>query len=218
MLSLTPFGREERRIAFETLLQGDRGATTSDLERARLFFVLARQSRSGLAQQEKGELNAWRFVRDSIARGMPAPIATWESAIDGLAAVAARLKHVQIENYYASRVIELYDTPGTLFYCDPPYLHTTRVTDKHNVYATEMTDADHEALAKQLHNIKGRAAVSGYPSELYDRLYGDWHRILMPTTATAGFRSGVGSDAARERFECLWTNYPLTQPTEVGGE
>jgi DNA adenine methylase len=44
-IGLTPFSREEFRIAAEESLDG-----ISDLERARRFFVRARQVRTGLAQ------------------------------------------------------------------------------------------------------------------------------------------------------------------------
>jgi DNA adenine methylase len=39
-------------------------------------------------------------------------------------------------------------------------------------------------------------ALSGYPSALYDELYGDWTRIDRATHA----------DGARPRTECLWLN------------
>lgn len=204
LLRLTPFSREERRLAFEARHSKE----GSNLERARRFFVLARQTRSGLAQKEKGMLNSWRFARDSVARGVSDAIAQWESGLDGLAAVAARMSRVQIDNYPALKVLDLYDTAETLFYCDPPYVADTRRADKRNVYAFEMTDQDHTELAHALHRIKGKAAVSGYPGTLYDDLYKDWYKVLMPASTTAGKRRDL-IRADGERMECLWTNYPL---------
>jgi DNA adenine methylase len=196
LLHLTPYSREERRFAFERIKE-----PSGDLERARMFFVLARQTRSGMAQGQRSLLNSWRFTRDKITNGMGVYNHQWEDSIDGLAAVAARFRSIQIENYPWQRIIELYDTPDTLFYCDPPYVHETRVAGHDDVYAFEMTTADHRELSKVLHGIKGRAAVSGYPSELYDELYHDWHKVLMPVISTAG------GAAQRERVEVLWTNY-----------
>jgi len=43
----------------------------------------------------------------------------------------------QIENRPAEAVIRLYDSKETLFYCDPPYIHTTRGDSK--AYSNEMT-------------------------------------------------------------------------------
>ena len=50
----------------------------------------------------------------------------WLSAIEGLPDVHRRLSRVLIENMNAIALIEREDTPATLFYCDPPYLHETR--------------------------------------------------------------------------------------------
>jgi DNA adenine methylase len=49
-----------------------------------------------------------------------------------------RLIRVQIENRPAVDVIRLYDSPKTLFYCDPPYLHATRGDAK--AYGFEMDE------------------------------------------------------------------------------
>ena len=68
----------------------------------------------------------------------------WLSAVDGLADVHARLRRVVVENLPALEVIRREDGPGTLFYCDPPYLHETRATV--DAYAFEMTEADHREL------------------------------------------------------------------------
>lgn len=197
---LTPFSREERRIAY----RGRQVPTDiTDLEKARRFFVLAGQAHRAQAQDYSGHyLNAWRISRDKLTRGMAHGIADWEVTIDGLAYLATRLKRVQIENYPWQRVIELCDTPSTLLYCDPPYVHSTRDQAALDSYAGEMGDAEHRELAAKLHTIKGLAAVSGYPSELYNELYGDWHRFDMPVLSHA-------SQYAAERVESVWTNYPL---------
>ena len=54
-----------------------------------------------------------------------------------------------------------------------------------------------------LHKIEGLCAISGYPSELYDELYGDFHM-------TEGKEKIVNS-SDEVRREVLWTNYdPIT--------
>jgi DNA adenine methylase len=82
-------------------------------------------------------------------------------------------------NRPALEIIRQQDSPETLFYCDPPYVHSTRTTirwpsDNDKCYAHEMKDVDHEELAETLHQVKGMVVLSGYHSELYDRLFGDW--------------------------------------------
>jgi DNA adenine methylase len=145
-----------------------------------------------------------------LSRGMAGTVSSWQYGIDGLAAVAARFRTIQVENYPAIRIIELYDTPDTLFYCDPPYVQDTRETShRRRDYTNEMSDTDHRDLAAALHKIKGRAAISGFPSQLYDELYGDWNKIMMPRLANTSSYQGEYTQESAERVEVLWTNYPL---------
>ena len=112
---------------------------------------------------------------DFPARGWPGQCLVGWAPIEGLPPIIDRLMRVQIENAPALEVIQRYDTPETLFYLDPPYVHDAR-GDKHAYYG-EMTDAEHAELAELLRGIKGRAAISGYRNELYDALYAGWNRV-----------------------------------------
>ena len=205
LLSLTPYSREERKICLRSMREPPEDLS---VEKARQFFVMAKQTPRGQAQMiTDSELNAWRFTRNNIQNGMGVYNAQWQSGIDGLAAVAARLRNVQIENYPALDILRLYNDPGVLVYADPPYVHDTRRLDKTSTYAHEMSVEDHIALAKALHNHKGLVALSGYPSPLYDDLYKDWHYIDVPYESSSS-QSTVSTTSAF-RVERLWTNYPL---------
>jgi DNA adenine methylase len=109
------------------------------------------------------------------------------------------LQRVQIENSPATEVIRRYDSPETLFYCDPPYPHEARGDDK--AYGFEMTNPEHEELADCLHSAKGAAAVSGYRCPLMDRLYGDWKRVDA--------NARLCNSSKGERMESVWVNYDL---------
>ena len=104
---------------------------------------------------------------------------------------------VQIENRPATEIVTLYDDPDTLFYCDPPYVHDSRGDVK--AYGHEMTDGDHKELAKVLIGIKGKAAVSGYRSDLYDTIFKGWKRIDSPIKQTHSIK--------KPRQESIWINY-----------
>lgn len=206
-LNLTPYSREERKEALRSMREPPPN-TSIDVEKARQFFVMARQTPRGQAQMiTNSELNAWRFTRNVIQNGIGVHNAQWQSGIDGLAAVAARLRNVQIENYPALDIIRLYNDPGVLLYCDPPYVHDTRRLDKTSTYAYEMTPDDHRALSVALHNHKGLVALSGYPSPLYDELYGDWNYIDVPYESSSS--QSLISTTSASRIERLWTNYDL---------
>jgi DNA adenine methylase len=194
-LSLTPFSREEFAKACEI------EPGLSDLERARRFYIRARQVRTGLAQT--ASLGRWANCKNTSRAGMSGVISRWLGGIDSLADIASRLLRVQIENRPALDVISLYDSPNTLFYCDPPYIHETRGDSK--AYGYEMTNNDHEALAVQLNQISGMAAVSNYDCEIMHELYPSpqWTKITGPNKTNHSTKG--------KRTEVLWINYKLSK-------
>jgi DNA adenine methylase len=174
-IQLTPYSRQEHRRAHE--LVPDNHPDRS-LEIARRFYVRSRQSfGSGEGEYSTG----WRYERDD-KRGSSV-IDEWNSTRN-LWLAAERLKSVQIESDDAIRTIERFDTMDTLFYIDPPYLFETRYSDEHH-YAHEMSNADHRQLASVLRAVEGMVLISGYKSDLYDELYGEW-RCIQKDTRTNG--------------------------------
>lgn len=188
-ISLTPFAREElvQACTYEP------GLTA--LERARRFYVRARQTRTGLAQTSSE--GRWAHCVLTSRAGMAGAVSRWLGAVEGLPEIVQRLQRVQIENAPALDIIRRYDTTDTVFYLDPPYVHSAR-GDK-AAYAYEMDDGEHEALAAALAGIQGRAVLSGYRTELYDRLYRDWNRIDAPPRTCHSVR--------QKRVESLWMNF-----------
>lgn len=163
-LELTPYALEEYDLARQDLPDD-----LDDVERARLFYVRAMQGRSAASARYR---SGWR--RWSSPAGNRPHARTW-AELDHLWSVAGRLQGVQIDCTPALQCIERYDKPETLFYCDPPYPMATRSQQWGQAfYRHEMTDQDHRDLAELLHEIRGMALISSYPSELYDDLYSDW--------------------------------------------
>lgn len=189
-IGLTPFSREEFYIACQPPPKD-----VSNLERARRFFVRARQVRTGLAQT--ASLGRWANCKNTTRNGMSGVVSRWLGSVEQLPEIADRLLRVQIENRPALEVIDLYDDPGSLFYCDPPYPHASRGDSK--AYGFEMNDKDHRQLAVRLNQIHGRAAVSGYRCQLYDSLYKKWRRIDALSKHCHSVK--------QVRQECLWVNY-----------
>lgn len=189
-IALTPFSREE----FYKAIHGSRRGL-SKLERARRFYVRARQARTGLAQT--ATLGRWANCKNTSRAGMSGVISRWFGGVASLGDIGARLLRVQIENRPATQVIQLYDDPKTLFYCDPPYLHTTRGDSK--AYQFEMEEDAHRELAEVLRSCRGKVAVSGYYCELMDELYKEWRRFDSPVKKCHSIK--------KPRQECLWMNY-----------
>src|SRR5712692_1596151 len=171
-IALTPFSREEFLIACLT-----NGEKISNVERARRFFIRARQVRTGLAQT--ASVGRWANCKNTSRAGMSGVVSRWLGSVQMLPEIAERLLRVQIENRPAIEVIRLYDAPDTLFYCDPPYPHEARGDAK--AYGFEMTNEEHGQLAKLLTKVKGKAAVSGYRCDLMDSLYRGWRRFDAPS-------------------------------------
>lgn len=191
-IALTPFSREEFELAISPPEED-----ISDLERARRFYVRARQARTGLAQT--ATLGRWANCKNTSRRGMSGVISRWLGGIEVLPEIADRLLRVQIENRPAIEVIKLYDSHDTLFYCDPPYPPEAR-GDK-RAYGFEMDDDTHRELAYILHQCKGKVAISGYRCKLMDELYGDWKRIDAPIKTCHSVKE--------PRQEALWVNYEI---------
>jgi len=130
-IGLTPFSREEFRIAI-----AKEEESLSDLERARRFFIRARQVRTGLAQT--ASIGRWAHCKLTSRAGMAGAVSRWLGSVEDLPEIVQRLLRVQIESDRAIDIIQRYDSPETLFYCDPPYPHASRGDSK--AYAYEMTD------------------------------------------------------------------------------
>lgn len=190
-IAMTPFSREEFAVACE--LNGKLSA----LERARRFYVRARQVRTGLAQT--ASVGRWANCIDTSRAGMSGVVSRWLGGVELLPEIGERLLRVQIENRPAVDVIKLYDSPETLFYCDPPYVHETRGDSK--AYGHEMTDQQHGELADALNAAKGMVAFSNYDCDLINRLYPPerWRKIVGPAKTNHSTKD--------VRTEVLWVNY-----------
>lgn len=196
LIGLTPFSRQELELA----VNEDKGEL-ADIERARRFFVRARQVRTGLAQT--ASVGRWAHCVLTSRAGMAGAVSRWLGSVEDLPEIAQRLLRVQIECAPATEVIRRYDSDETVFYCDPPYPHDSR-TDT-NAYGYELTDEEHRSISDVLRNVKGRVALSGYDSKLLNELYGDWYRTDAPE------KQIHSSKATRQ--EVLWTNYAPTTMT-----
>jgi DNA adenine methylase len=192
-IGLTPFSREELRQAVEEPMED-----LSDLERARRFFVRARQVRTGLAQTASA--GRWAHCKLTSRAGMAGAVSRWLGSVEGLSEIVQRLLRVQIENAPAIEVILRYDSEETFFYCDPPYPHDSR-GDIH-AYGYEMTNQQHRSLAEILHQVKGKVAISGYHGDLMTELYGDWNYVESPPKQCLSVK--------QLRTEVLWANYDLS--------
>jgi DNA adenine methylase len=162
------------------------------IERAARFVVRYRFSRGGLGKS---------FSWSDRPRGNQAEsLNSWETILaEELPRIARRIQRVEFLQGDAIELIRRHDGPDTLFYLDPPYVHSTRTA--RNVYRHELAEAGHCRLLETISAIRGMVALSGYRSELYDHALQYWerHEIERPND------SGQGKTKQR-RTEVLWLN------------
>lgn len=158
------------------------------------FFVRCRQSRAGAFKDFA------TISRNRTRRGMNEQASAWMTCVEGLPSIHARLLRVVVLNQDAIGVIQSQDGPGTLFYCDPPYLHTTRQSTC--AYKYEMSAHDHERLLDTILQCQGKVMLSGYPSELYNTKLGNWRREDFSIDNKA-----AGGKVKRQMTESIWMNF-----------
>lgn len=194
-----PFSKvlfEVAKLAKKIKHVGDGTPAERSVDAAIGFFIRNRQSRQALGKD-------FATPTSRLRRGMNEQVSAWLSAVDGLPEFHARLRRVEIRCQEAVDFIRELDSPETLFYCDPPYVHETRSTTK-EYGEHEMSDKDHRAIVELLGSIEGKFVLSGYRNELYDDFaaHFDWRRvdISIPNQASS-------AKTKERKVESLWMNY-----------
>ena len=62
-------------------------------------------------------------------------------------------------------------------YCDPPYLHSARKSDRR--YRFDCGVSDYEGLLAIIRGLPCSVMISGYPSRLYDDWLSDWGSVSL---------------------------------------
>jgi hypothetical protein len=90
-----------------------------------------------------------------------------------------------------------------LVYCDPPYLMSTRSSQR-QLYAFEMADEEsHRRLLEVLLSLRCMVMISGYWSSLYEEMLQGWRTYSFQAMTRGGTTA----------TEWLWMNYP--EPVEL---
>lgn len=187
-VELTPFARAEFELAYEP--------SDDAIEQARRTICRSFMGFGSGAAFSKHATGFRAGGRGERNQSPAADLMSWPAEVP---AFVERLRGVTIESRDALYLMVRTDGPGTLFYVDPPYPHSTRCNAKgvRQKYAQELTDADHRRLADVLHDLQGMVVLSGYPCDLYDReLFSGWERHERLALA----------DGARKRTEVVWLN------------
>lgn len=199
----TPFAEPEwldARTRLPLLLDAAGKGEEPSVLWAHAFFVHARMSLAGRRDTFAP------LSRTRTRRAMNEQASAWLSCVEGLPAVHERLQRVVILNRDALEVIQSQDGKHTLYYIDPPYLQSTRAAPE--VYAHEMSEAQHRELLDLLAGIQGKFLLSGYHCPLYDDAasrYGWRVREFECALHSAGGQS------KQRKVECVWGNYDFLE-------
>lgn len=185
-LALTPYSREEFALA--------QTGTNDPVEKARRTLI-----RAYMGFGSAGASKARTGFRIDSGRNYATAFHIWSGFHEHLGMFIDRFKGVLIENRAATTVIENHDRDDTLFFVDPPYLHSTRVIGSNQYYRHEMTDDEHVVLLEQLKSLKGLAVVSGYESDLYNDHLRGWTKHKTSSRIAASRGAGI-------RTEVVWLN------------
>jgi DNA adenine methylase len=190
-LEAMPLSRVEWDDAGEALVDD---TLVDHVSRAISFFVRCRQSLAGRMKSFTPP------TRTRLRRQMNGNVSEWLGAVEGLVAVHTRLRRVFIENMDAVKLIKREDTPGTLVYCDPPYLASTRTAP--DVYAHEMSVEQHQEFLVAAKACVGKVMISGYSSDLYEQELSGWTQHVFDIANNA-----AGGLDKRRMTEVLWCNF-----------
>lgn len=215
-IQLMPYSREEfnqaKKIAKMRNYEIKRLSEEEEkMQAALLFFTKIRMSMSG-------------DIHGGWSRGITTtPIPNWLSAIARLPEIVSRFKTVQIESLDARACIKQYDSIGTLFYVDPPYMDSARSSGG---YRYDISNEYHADLLSTLRRCKGLVVLSGYHSNLYTakltETNGWYYKDIVTVNQAAATTRGSGLTGEgslkdkQKRIEVVWWNEAVHQTKAQG--
>jgi DNA adenine methylase len=166
-----------------------------NVERAARWFYLMRSGFGGKTTY------GWGYEKKNQRKRS---VNAFRSATALFQAISERFHLVQIDCRDFETIIKTYDSPTSLFYCDPPYIGYEKY---YSGTPQSFTEHDHRRLAALLQQVQGMVALSYYPHALVEDLYPErhWRRLTWSTYKHA---ENCSSGSARQTVtELLLLNY-----------
>jgi len=170
--ALTPYSRRAYQQAADD-------PDLDPIERARRWYVDIEQSFANLSRV------GWGF--GMVTRNDPA---TFVNGIKDLEACAKRLQGIYIECDDAIKVIKRWDSPQTLFYCDPPYPGTNQ--GHYKGYTLD----DLTRLIETLNHCEGSFLLSNYDQKNIPK---HWERFEFQAHCSASGQGKTGPNRDKSR-------------------
>lgn len=190
-----------REIYYTFLRQLEAGEIADPVDRAVAFYYVVRNA---FPSRWKG---GWAFGR--APRQEPS---CWLRTCENIPIVGARLRSVYIDHLDFRTCIKNWDSPDTLFFCDPPYLDVQG-------YRVGFTDRDHEDLRVVLGKIQGKFLLTYGDHPKILSLYQPFHIKKVDTMlATYGFTRSLPEAKRKQRpryNHLIIANYDLSKTYKV---
>lgn len=177
------------RDMFDEAKTGLLKETTTPLDRA-LFFLI---------------IKAMSFAANESTYGYSLGLRgrnKWAGMLERVSKIRERMLSVNIECDDFQRVIERYDGPNTLFYCDPPYV------DKEHYYSVDFGIKDHQRLHSTLKQIQGKFVLSYYPHDFVKSHYSTYRIVERQAVKSSyGITRNNAKKVRPKSTELLIMNY-----------
>lgn len=155
----TPFSRQEFNASFRN--------TKDSIEKARRLFI-------------RSQLNIFSDNKtfDIQNNNLVSTLDSWNQQPQIIEYASKRLKQTIVENKDAMDVIDLYDSPDTLFFIDYPF-------------SADQFSVQEKLLIKKIIGLEGKVILCGWDNALYHDLLEGWMKKKR-------------QQPGRTRSECLW--------------
>lgn len=163
----------------------------TDLERAWAVYVSIQQGYANKFDDTFGYIKEKGNRHLSLSR-------VWRNKRTEFNQYQSRLQDVQIDCQDALKVIRLYDSDSTLFYCDPPYYNSD--CGHYKGY----TEDNYKELIDLLLTIKGKFILSSYPNRVIDSKQWIYRNDIVQHRA-------VNAAKGATKIETIITNYLTPQ-------
>jgi DNA adenine methylase len=189
------------------------GSVIDPVERAAMWFYVLRSTPVGWMRQSAVGWN------NSASNG-----ASYRSILDAFEQIQQRLTHPQVilDNRDVERALEVYDSPTTLHYVDPPYIGAEYYYQA-GIRNKVKKSFDHQHLAEMLGAVQGSVALSYYPHPDLDRWYplDRWQRMTWQQSKPSSRMDGE-LQIATEMLLCNYSTpdsaiLPVSLWTQEGG-
>jgi DNA adenine methylase len=166
MVEMTPYAQEEFITCRDLVWSSDADQAPDPTLRAWQFLVASWMSFGGKQHRRA----SWR-----LDKGRSSLSTTWIGIPDRLVSVAQRLRRCHIHRRHIINLVAAFaDQAEALLFLDPPYPRHT-LNGHQTMYAVNMTDEEHQELARALRDVRCRVLITMARGTVYSDILRDWH-------------------------------------------